>query len=344
MISKPIAFIHIPKCSGSSFLTNLMSLCASKNEFYQLHTHKNINIRGIKNLSKLPKNIYEVQECDISKIKFFFPDHTNINFSDLNNCNYNTRLFDYATILREPVQRFLSGYYYIKRYSKKDFVEYECSYRLSREEKKIATEVKDLIDKNTIDEILNDNNKIALINQSTIPHIGFNVQAKMLAGVTGYATDNYKMENSEFDNDDKIFNRAMLNLKKIKFVGIVEKYSISLAYFSFLFNFNLCKAMKDNIFQGKKPSLSEESMQKIRSFEYLDIKLYNYAKENFLDKIKDISFIEFINENMTYQVERMGRRVLKQDLDDLVNSKSYKLIKHIGSFNKRINKIITKLK
>lgn len=206
-----LIFIHIPKTGGTS-LAKIISKQYKPTEF-----------------------LYVVDSSTITKAKI----NQNIK------CLWGHQIFGqqkdlgpciYITMLRNPVDRVISHYYYAKNVLKDNDVA-----RYSLEE-------------------------FAQINWVT------NLQTKYLAG---------GIENLE---------QAISNLKTFAFFGITEMFTESLTLMKKTFGWDNIQYTKENVNEKrqKRETLPNETIEKIKRANFLDVQLYDWAKEHFEELVRTI--------------------------------------------------------
>jgi len=106
---------------------------------------------------------------------------------------------------------------------------------------------------------------------------------------TRYLCDNHDGITMRFNNNRPLhrpaLKRALINLEKIPFVGITERFDESIMLFNKQFNFSLGKTITTNKSKVKK-TVSEKLKQRIKRNNQLDIELYNTALEKFDASLK----------------------------------------------------------
>jgi hypothetical protein len=194
---KPIVLFHIPKCAGSSLHHYFMQKGLRQFFIYDKAT----------NLSILPPRLSDLYFFDHKNYDLILPDHMNIQVTGFYEDGANN--FDYITMARDPVQRFISGFYHIKHYHKIEFLNYEAFARLPYHEVMEASHLKDMIDQHTIKDCFEDPEKIEMIENCAIPHLGFNIISKMLSGAAGYGNAQYnKISQQLKDQKGSVSNQS----------------------------------------------------------------------------------------------------------------------------------------
>ena len=88
--------------------------------------------------------------------------------------------------------------------------------------------------------------------------------------------------------DDHLLEKAKANIEKyFSFIGITEYFDQSILLLQHIMEWKNCYYLRRNVSKKiDKEIISQELKEKIREKNYLDIKLYEYAKELFLKKLK----------------------------------------------------------
>jgi hypothetical protein len=129
------------------------------------------------------------------------------------------------------------------------------------------------------------------IDQFILYKIASNRQTRMLATFdSGFsACDYFELENNSLDN--QVFKKAKENLHSLSFFGLAEFQDLNRVLFQKIFKGRA--KIGDNIQQINNSAgivgikfLNEVMLEKIKKVNYLDIKLYKYAKKNFFNRLK----------------------------------------------------------
>lgn len=234
-----LIFFHIPKTGGSSFY-KILETQYNKDEIFIVATHN-------------PKKSYNDFEKlkDKNKIKII-AGHNSLGIHKYLNDGYG-----YLSFFREPVDHFLSTFYYIKNGNKNN--------RYHQNVKDIS--LQDFVFSEKVKQIQDFNN----------------YQTRVMSN--SY-TNNIDTENISFDMfDDSYLNKAILNIKNhFKYIFIHSEYNDSLKYLQNELGWS------DKIFNVKKqnktpdrpkPSdLSEEVKNKILEINQYDVSLFEYCLKN----------------------------------------------------------------
>ena len=228
------SYLHIPNTELWDYWVNDVE-DKSYNEIIEVH------------LNKRPSPIYDINPAvwDYSTTLY-----TKSDFFE--NKLYND--FNWLTILRDPVERIISEYYFIYNtfYLRRTEVAFRVWSHLSEEE------------------------RLDLIKYIQSPYT-YNGQIKFIMG-KGFLND-YIVTEEDYD-------RLIERMEELDFkVGIMEKLEDSLSYFNNSFGFNMgINQMTHERKNNNKPYVSEEIREEIEKHNKLDIKLYNY----FLEKLNSV--------------------------------------------------------
>ncbi|MEL4898648.1 sulfotransferase family 2 domain-containing protein [Crocosphaera sp. Alani8] len=243
-------FLHIPKTAGTSIRSWLMDLYTEK-DWLPCHFLEELEQRSDQEIKKY----------------HFFSGHLGINWYA--NLGHTPHTF---TWLRNPLDREMSQYYYVK-----NTIDVILSLSLSPLEANYFNAVNNL--------------SMSELYQSSA-YIGFydNLQVRFLAGIFPI-----KQQEPIYCNDD-ILNLAKENLLKLFFWGICELMEDSVV----LFNYSLGippRQLNLSLNKRKKAAVdhqsSEEERKIIQKINYYDQQLYSFAKSVFQERFKN--FTEEIN-------------------------------------------------
>jgi hypothetical protein len=210
---KVLIFVHIPKTAGSS-LTNTIYTQYNPTEVFSLDNP------ALNKVSQINKNT----KCLLGHNRFG-------QHKELGPCIY-------ITMLRDPIERVISHYYYLK-------------YILNYEH----------IGKYSLGEFA----QLDLFS---------NMQTQF---ITGGKPD---------------LEQAINNLKTFAFFGITEMYNESLFLMKKTFGWENIHYSKVNV-NPKKPrreTILKDTIEQIEKANQLDLKLYQWAKENFKNQLKNFSY------------------------------------------------------
>lgn len=235
-----LIFIHIPKTAGATFSAILARL-------YPKQTYSIYGTNDMAQFLQLP----EEQRAQIALLQghFAYGIHHSI-----------PRPSQYITFLRNPVERVLSFYYYILRYS--DIYLYDA----------VA------------------NGKMSLaefVNSSLSPELS-NLQVRLVAGY-----------DEKIDTAGEGINEATLELAKQRLTndftafGITERFDESLALFAKTLHWSLTpdklssRTVNEDPKRGQRTEVTPQVLEDIRRHNDLDIRLYEYASRLFDERIRN---------------------------------------------------------
>ncbi|KAM9965526.1 hypothetical protein ACTFIW_005344 [Dictyostelium discoideum] len=264
LLTTPYLFLHIPKCGGTTMYTHFSK--HFKFGTLQQWAHPN------------PTEYKKVQDS-----KNFIIGHFEMGIHLILN-EKEQKTYNYMTMLRDPVERVISNYFYHK-HSPGD-----PQHILARD--------------NVIEKWI------------TISPRGNNEITRVLSGITF-------REEPVPSNDT--FNMALYHLRSMKFVGITEKYSESLALLKFytgLENPNVSDKLKNSKFRphGITPTIIE----KIKERNWMDILLYEEALKMFERQINIVGRDNF---------EKQLKKIIDNSPKILTNNNNNRIEK-----NKKIKK------
>jgi len=224
-----IIFLHLPKTAGSSLKTVFEN---------QYKPSEIINV-----YSPEEEKIMQEKKEEIAIVSGHFP-------FGLHNKYYSDA--KYITILRDPVERVISLYYFIKRTPTNQFHEKINSENIS---------LKDFV-----------------LNDEMLKEV-YNLQTKFIAGLNGYVSE--EMITME------TYNKAVQNIENHFIVtGLTERFDETILMMKNELNWSYPVYIKQNVAKKKeKPEVSDEIRKLIIERNEYDIKLYDYVKENFEKKI-----------------------------------------------------------
>ncbi|WP_162558662.1 sulfotransferase family 2 domain-containing protein [Robertkochia solimangrovi] len=250
-----IIFMHLPKCGGSTMSTIL-------NRFYQKENTFNVKV--------------------IENVRLNIDDFTGLNQSQRDELNlltghihfgihkYFTNSYDYITFLRDPVERIVSFYYYVKR---------TPEHRLYQN--KLFSKETSLYD---------------FVINSTEGDI-HNGQIRFISGIVD--SPNIMLERAL----ENIYSN-------FSFVGIVEKFDESLILLQNMYGWNTptYKILNETKHRPKIEMLDTQTLEVIRDMNKGDIELYNLMKAELSNKIKatdsfnfDLMKLKFLNRKNYYK-------------------------------------------
>lgn len=250
-----IFFLHIPKAAGTTLIQIINQIYKRSSRFFYDTTKPEICINELNNFSKRKKDTIKIVSGHYS---FGFHNY------------FEKKDFKYFTILRDPIERVISHYYYSS--SKTNHYLYKL-----RKQKEIS---------------------LSEYIQSGICNEVNNGMSKQIAGL--YVNENfgYYDINKQQINDQELFSKAMENIKNhFLFVGFLEEFDKSL----FLLK-NYIKSPKINFkyteknkAKQKAKTISKVEKDIIIANNQVDIKLYNECKKMFDTYFQNIDIFNQIN-------------------------------------------------
>lgn len=216
---KVLVLVHVPKTAGSA-LTSIICKQYNSNEVFSV-SDPSLNIEN--KVSKINEN---------TKVVFghnYFGQHKNLG------------PHIHVTMLRDPIDRVISHYYYIKEILKDN----------------------ELTDKYSLEEF-------AQLDEFS------NMQTHFIAG------------------NKQDLEQAINNLSTFAFFGITELFNESLFLMKKTFGWENIAYKKENVNtkKPKKQTISKEIIKQIEKANQLDIQLYDWAKENFENRLKTLEETE----------------------------------------------------
>ncbi|MEM9923962.1 MAG: sulfotransferase family 2 domain-containing protein [Cyanobacteria bacterium P01_D01_bin.50] len=265
MTQQPVIFLHIPKAAGSTLL-NIVRRQYNSDSIFSVDG-KN-PLESIKQFKLLQKNKTEATQAVMGHMYFgvheFLPNST------------------YITMLRDPIERIISFYYYVLRNPDHNHYNLITSKNLS---------LKDYV-KSGIGKQLD------------------NGQTRLLSGIDALDV--------EFGScSETMLSRAKLNIQKyFSVVGITEKFDESLLLMKSKLNWKKSILYrKANVTKNrpKKLDIPEVDLKEIEKQNEFDIELYRYAEELFTNQLQE-NYIEknlrqfiFLNNNYQTYTKTIGK-------------------------------------
>lgn len=250
-MKEKLIFLHIPKSAGSTIQTIFKRLY-KRNSYFVDGNHPDLNIIKDKLVSQ--KNI---------RLCFGHMDfgiHENIG-----------QEYKYVTIIRDPIERVISQYYYVKRLSK-NYLH---------------------------DQAFKENNfSLAEYVESGLSTELNNGQVRILIGAGGFHKKLYTKYEIPFGKCERwMLEEAKLNIEKhFVFCGLQEYFDESLVLMKkeLGWKWNIGYVSQNITHRRRKASeLDDKTLKIIRDANALDIELYEWVKTKFLANVeKEGSYIE----------------------------------------------------
>ena len=320
-----LTFIHIQKTGGSDFLSHIVTarhkrsdlrLCYPPSDYLRKRVRKKREFlvcslrpprRSKKTTLALPE-MWLVSEktfgwiCGLhpylSEMKTCLPAFLNDNFG------YKQRRFNFFTILRHPVVRFLSEYMHVRRGATWAYG-HQCGGKMITEKQVPACYDGYYKGKSW--------KSVSLQNFMDCPHNwAMNRQTVMLADLEAAGCFNTSHINSKH-REQLLLNSAKRNLEKISFFGLSEYMVESEQLFEHRFNVKFdvpCKQKKIDYLHSA-PLLHQvwnnsTLYNRIAELNNLDMELYNHALKIFSRRLKTSLGFQIDTEKLSKQVQGLG--------------------------------------
>lgn len=196
--------------------------------------------------------------------------------SQLSNCVcFGCRNFYYITMLRDPVSRYLSEWKHVQRGATWKTALHMCDGRSPTQDELPTCYSGDDWSGVTLTEFMNCPSNLAN-----------NRQVRMLADLSLVGCYNLSSMN-ESQRNHILLSSAMSNLKNMAFYGLTEFQRKTQYLFERTFSLRFISAFTQiNSTRAANVDLSETVRKRIEDLNYLDMQLYEYAKDLFLQRFQ----------------------------------------------------------
>ncbi|CAH1797247.1 unnamed protein product, partial [Owenia fusiformis] len=186
---------------------------------------------------------------------------------------HRNRSYLYITILREPIQRYVSEWMAVQRGARWSRNKIQCNGQIIKELPACyETHWRHV----KLDDFIN------------CPHsLAINRQTRMLANLS--LVDCYNTSTIPKPERDRIMlESAKNNLRNMAYFGLTEYQELNQHLFEFTFGVNFTKDFSQNLTtyaNGAKNVISSSQLKRIKELNNLDIKLYKYAKKLYFQRL-----------------------------------------------------------
>ncbi|XP_013791780.1 heparan-sulfate 6-O-sulfotransferase 3-like [Limulus polyphemus] len=276
--SDVIVFLHIQKTCGSTFGWHLVR---------DLDLEKPCQCREEYKICKCYRPNSYTRFWLLSRNSLGWKCGIHADWTEMTNCvdlamnraegKVRKRRYFYVTVLRDPVTRFISEYKHVLRGATWKDSRHWCGGRTATEEELPSCFSGENWLNVTLEEFMKCPSNMAI-----------NRQTRMLADLSLIGCYN-KSAMSEKERDLIMLQSAKTNLESMSYFGLCEYQKFSQYLFERTFDlYFLISFEQYNTTRGENftRETTEENLQKIRKLNYLDVELYNYAKNLFMSRFK----------------------------------------------------------
>jgi hypothetical protein len=257
---RKLIFLHIPKTGGST-LRKIIDRQYPTNETLRCYYQKQgISLQSaLEEMNGVPQERATQVNVILGHVGYGIHEHLPWTCS-------------YFTILRDPVERFLSGYYHILR---------DSDHKFHAEVQGMT--IKEFISKEEL--------KVEAARVNAVNALD-NLQTRLLSGeaVDRELSDNvppYEPCTSA------MLEQAKKNLEKCVAVGLSERFDDSLMLFRQRLGWSNAYYVRSNVGWNRKPNErpSAETIRCLEEYNQMDLELYSYAKRRFESAIAEQGFM-----------------------------------------------------
>ncbi|MCT4595272.1 MAG: sulfotransferase family 2 domain-containing protein [Anaeromicrobium sp.] len=241
-MQKTLLFLHIPKTAGGT-LHGILKKRFKEDERMAIASYPNIS--KCKGILKLEKLSYDERK----KLNYIFG-HYAFGIHELL-----PKEFTYITFLRNPVERIISLYYYLKNPAR------------LKKKKYTIKEIENIMERmKTLEKFIEEGPKNKLSN-----------------GMTRLLCGNEKIQRDSSVNKQDLEKAKKHLMEYFCFFGITEEFDKGLSILENIFGWEPIEYKNKHVV--KHPSVAEipeEIIRKIEEMNELDIELYQFAKEKYI--------------------------------------------------------------
>ena len=244
-VDRPLIFLHIPKTGGTT-LHGLLSRNFTEKEQHYVQP----------DVSRSRAELEQLPAAERAQLRLL---HGHMAFG------WHALLptpVTYCTFVREPVDRVVSHYNYVK-YGSNHFL---------------------------TDPIVSHNMTITDYVKSGISDEANNGQVRLLSGIEELAQEPYGKSKISYGNNDlELLDRALAHIEThFSFVGLIERYDESVLLMKHIYHFRHSLYRKSQVgkknYRGDKPT--ERDIDVIKEYNQLDEQLYQCMRQRFEEALK----------------------------------------------------------